>query len=429
MNETITVKKQLERSLPIAFESLINILMTLVDTLVVSKLGTTALGALGAMTVILNIMQMSIQTINVSNSTLVAKAIGEKNHEKLKLITGNSMLMTFVISIMTILIVYIIQPIFPTLFEVDKICLSYLSVRLIGFVQNSIVTVLSGHQRTIGNQKSILNLRILAVILNLILDFIAIQLNYGVQGVAWVTVGIDTALALYLLIKSRNSVKYKFVKKYFDEIGMLFKWNFVERIASRVDNFIFNLIVARMGNLEYAVHVILIQIANIYEAFIQGFGDGITISVGIATGQSEKKSMEDVKKVARKLIQICSVIFPVIIFVIALIIMQISLKERALRVIFFQVLPLLLLGTYVTMSATYYFSILRGVRDFEFLAKRNMISSVIKIVIASILGYTSLGIVGVWVAYFVYGVVQKYLSKKRYEELKIDMHIFEKMST
>lgn len=418
MRETITIKKQLKISLPIAFESLINIFMTLIDTLVVSELGPTILSALGAMTVIINIMQMSIQTINVSNTTLVAKAIGEKDYEKLKLITGNSMLITFVISITTIIITYSIQPVFPNLFEVDEICNIYLSIRLLGFIQNSIVTVLSGQQRTIGNQKIILNLRILAVILNLMLDFLAIKLNYGVEGVAWVTVGIDTILAIYLLIKSKSTVKYKFVKTHFNEICILFKWNFVERIASKIDNFIFNLIVARMGNLEYAVHVILIQIANIYESFIQGFGDGITISVGIATGNIEE-SLNQVKKVARKLIQICSIIFPIMVFIIALIVMKIALKEQNLQIIFLQVLPLLLLGTYVTMSATYYFSILRGIRDFEFLAKRNIISSVIKIIVAIILGYTPLGIIGVWIAYFIYGIIQKYLSKKRYEELKI----------
>ena len=413
------MKQQLKISLPIAFESLINIFMTLVDTLVVSQLGTTVLNALGAMTVILNIMQMSIQTINVSNSTLVARTIGEKNNEKLKLITGNSILITLAISIITIIVIYFIQPIFPNLFKVDKICNTYLKIRLIGFIQSSIVTVLSGHQRTIGNQENILNLRIFAVILNLALDFMAVKLNYGVQGVAWVTVGIDTILAVYLLIKSRSTVEYKFVKDYFNEIRILFKWNFVERIASRIDNFIFNLIVARMGSLEYAVHVILIQIANIYEAFIQGFGDGITISVGIATGNEETESINEVKKVAKKLVNICSIIFPIIVFVIAMIIMKISLKEKNLQLIFFKVLPLLLLGTYVTMSATYYFSILRGMRDFKFLAKRNIISSVIKIIVAIILGYTSLGIVGVWIAYFVYGIVQKFLSKRRYEMLKI----------
>ena len=369
------------------------------------------------MSVIINIMQMSIQTINVSNITLVANAIGEKNNDKVKLITGNSIIMTLFISIITILIIYIIQPTFPGLFKVDKICITYLTIRLIGFVQSSIVTVLSGHQRTIGNQGNILNLRIFAVILNLILDLVAVKLNYGITGVAWFTVFIDTILAFYLLFKSKNTVKYKFIKEYFIEIFKLFKWNFVERIATRIDNFIFNLIVARMGNLEYAVHVILIQIANIYGAFIQGFGDGITISVGIASGDKKKDSMNKVKDVAKKLINICSIIFPIIVFIIAIVIMNISLKEKELQNIFFRVLPLLIIGTYVTMSATYYFSILRGIKDFKFLAKRNIISSIIKIVIATILAYTPLGIIGVWIAYLIYEIIQKYMYKNRYYEV------------
>lgn len=333
-NEVINVKKQLKVSLPIAFESLINILMTLVDTLVISVLGTSELAALGAMSVIINIMQMSIQTINVSNNTLVAKAIGEKNNNKVKLTTGNSVFMTILISIITIIIIYAIQPMFPKLFEVDKICITYLTIRLIGFIQSSIVTILSGHQRTIGNQGNILGLRIFAVILNLILDLIAVKQGYGIKGVAWATVFIDTILAIYLLVKSKKTVKYKFEKIYFIEIFKLFKWNFLERIASKVDNFIFNLIVAKMGNLEYAVHVILIQIANIYEAFIQGFGDGITITVGIASGDNTEKSMNKIKEIARKLINVCSFIFPIVILAISIVVMKISLPEKELQNIF-----------------------------------------------------------------------------------------------
>ena len=418
MNEEINVKKQLKISIPIAFENLINILMTLVDTLVISLVGTKELAALGAMAVILNIMQMGIQTINVSNNTLVAKALGEKNNEKLKLFTGNSIILTFLLSLLIILLILAIHPIFPILFKVDKIANTYLIIRLLGFIQSNLVTVLSGHQRTIGNQKSILKLRIFAVILNLILDIIVVKLGYGIVGVAFVTVFIDTILAIYLCIFSKRNVKIKFVKSYFKEILHLFKWNFVERIASRVDNFIFNLIVARMGNLEYSVHVILIQIADIYESFIQGFGDGITISVGIASGKQDSKYISNVKIVAKKIVNYASIILPFIILIISLVIMNISLRELELQYIFFRVIPLFLLGTYITMSATYYFAILRGNRDFKFLAKRNIISSIIKILVATILSYTSLDIVGVWIGYLIYGIVQKYLSKKRYQDLK-----------
>lgn len=58
-------------------------------------------------------------------------------------------------------------------------------------------------------------------------------------------------------------------------------------------------------------------------------------------------------------------------------------------------LGLFIVGTYITMSATYYFSILRGIRNFGFLAQRNIISSIIKILVATILSFIPLGIIGV----------------------------------
>lgn len=44
MEETINTKKQLKISLPIAFENLINVLMTLVDTIVISTIRHKRIG-------------------------------------------------------------------------------------------------------------------------------------------------------------------------------------------------------------------------------------------------------------------------------------------------------------------------------------------------------------------------------------------------
>lgn len=376
--------------------------------------GTKELGAIGAMAVVINIMQMSIQTINVTNSSLIAKAIGEKDENKIKLISGNSIMLTMIISIITILIVLLIKPILPTLFNVDKICNTYLIIRLVGFFQSSIVTVLSGQQRTLGKQGNILKLRIIAVIINLILDIVVVNYGYGIKGVAWVTVLLDTLMAIYLFIKSKKSVIYKFNKNIMRKIFELFKWNFVERI----DNFIFNILVSRMGENEYAVHVILIQIRDIVESFIQGFGDGITISVGIASGKNDENYMIKVRTVAKTIINISSIIVPIITCIIAFIIMKISLNEVNLQIIFYQILPILLLGIYIVMSATYYYAIIRGVRDFKFLAKRNFVSSLIKIIVATILAYSPLGIIGVWISYLIYCILQKYMSKNRVEQMQ-----------
>ena len=304
MNEELTAKKQLKISLPIAFENFVNLLMTLIDTLVVTILGTSAVGAIGAMGVIIDIMQMSIQSLNTANIALLSKTIGEKNDEQSKIITGNSIIITIVISILTILLVYLIRPIFPGLFNVDKICITYITIRLIGFMQSSIVMILTGHQRTIGKQGMIMILRIIAVIFNLIFDLVVVKLDYGVAGVAWVTISIDTALCIFLILKSKSNVKYKFDKGISKQIFDFFKWNCIERIVSKVDKFVFNILVSRIGEMEYAVHVIVIQIRDVSQAFIQGFSDGITISIGIESGNNNKERMKNAKNVIRKLINI-----------------------------------------------------------------------------------------------------------------------------
>lgn len=59
------------------------------------------------------------------------------------------------------------------------------------------------------------------------------------------------------------------------------------------------------------------QFANIYEAFIQGFGDGITISVGIASGKQDNKYINNVKTVSKKIVNYASVILPFIILIIS----------------------------------------------------------------------------------------------------------------
>lgn len=418
MNEEINVKKQLKVSLPIAFENFINMLMTLIDTLVIATLGTSELGAIGAMGVVLNIMNMTIQSMNISNIALLSKAKGENNSKRIHLQTGNSIILSTIISIITILIITLIKPIFPQLFNVDKICITYISIRLIGFIQSSIVTILTGHERTMGKQGNIMILRILAAIANLILDLLAVKLGYGIAGVAWVTVVIDTALFIYLVLKTIKEIKYKITKEISIQTLNLFKWNCMERIVSRIDTFIFNILVSRIGPLEYAVHVIVIQIRDVSQAFIQGFSDGISITVGIESSSKIKKRIQSAKAAIRKAINILSVIVPILTFVIAIIIAHISLKENNLMKIFYSVLPLLLIGQYLEISGTYYYGILRGLRDFKFLAKRNSITSVIKIIVATILSYTVLGIIGVWIAYTTYCLVQKQLSKHRYKKIE-----------
>lgn len=80
-------------------------------------------------------------------------------------------------------------------------------------------------------------------------------------------------------------------------------------------------------------------------------------------------------------------------------------------------MSLLIIGQYEEISGMFYCAILRGTRKFKFLAQRNFIKSLIKIVVVTVLSYTVLGIKDVWAAYAIYCIVQKQLSKCRYKNI------------
>lgn len=76
--ENTLVKKQLKLSLPMAFENFITTLMSLIDTVVVANLGVQYLTAIGAISVVINILQIIPQSFSISNVALITKTEDDK---------------------------------------------------------------------------------------------------------------------------------------------------------------------------------------------------------------------------------------------------------------------------------------------------------------------------------------------------------------
>lgn len=418
--ENITVKKQLRLSLPMAFVGLINVLMTLIDLIVVSRIGINEIGAIGAMTVVIDLLVLPIDTINISNIILISRNINEK--EKFKLFTGNSIILSTIMSCVLIIMTIGISPIFPSIFNVSDICNNYLSVRLIGFMSVIISTILSSHQIVLENQHRILLLRVMSLICNLIFNIIAVFLGYGLVGIAWVTVLIDTICSIYLIYISRNTISLKINRDYISEILTLFKWNIVERLGTRIDKLLFNIIVSRMGNVLYSIHIIVIEVYKVYEKFIQEYINGITISFSKIVKENNKERLEKFKKVSKILTKECNYMIAVVFSIILVIVINIVFADKNLINIAYSLLPFFVISGIIASSGGYYFSILRGMKEFKFFAIRNTISSVIKITIAFILSYTFLEIYGIWFSLIIYQVLQYILSKKHYNKLLTQSH-------
>lgn len=420
MKQEITVKNQLKLSLPMAFEQLVNVLMTTIDTLVVGLLGVDAIASVGAMGTILNLLFIMPNTITVSNNAIIANLIGERKNKEIQYTLGNSILLGVVFAVVLSIIILSISPILPAIFNVEKTCLGYLYIRLLGFIPLTITNILSGFERTNGNPNLILNIKIISLIINLVLDILVVHLGYGIIGVAFVTILIDFVTMIYLLIRNYQKAIFKIKKKIIKNICYYVKWNTVERVISKIDILIMNIIVSNIGTVQYSVHVLLSQLIDMYRDFLSGIQNGITINVGILYGAKKKELFSNLKNVVFKIQKFLSLLAPLLIFMISFVISKIYFKESLQIKTFYEILPIILINSFINVISIYYYAYLRGVKDFKFLANRNIISSIIKIVVAFILSYY-FGVIGVWLSYFVYSLTQFTMSKRRYNNIKDDI--------
>lgn len=248
-------KKYLDLALPSGFECIVGVLITMTDTFMISQFGSEIIASVGAMGTVIDFMYLVLQSINVSNNVIVARLLGKNDKEQAKITVGTALIIAIICSLICIILTLSISKFIPRMFLVNNIGLVYLYIRLIGVIPNTILTILSGYQRTLGNSKRMLNIRILCFFINAVLDFTFIKLGFGITGVALSTILVEIINMIVLVYYSKKLVKIKFVKSIAKEEFSLIRYNVYERIFKRGSNFILNIIMSRIGALQYAAHI------------------------------------------------------------------------------------------------------------------------------------------------------------------------------
>ena len=146
-------KEYLNLALPSGFECIVGVLITMTDTFMISRFGSKIISTVGAMGTVIDFMYLILQSINVSNNVIVARLLGKDEKNKMKNATGTALLIAIFSSIFCILVILCTSSFIPSIFAVEKIGLIYLYIRLIGVIPNTILTILSGYQRTLGNSR------------------------------------------------------------------------------------------------------------------------------------------------------------------------------------------------------------------------------------------------------------------------------------
>jgi putative MATE family efflux protein len=410
-------KKYLNLALPSGFECIVGVLITMTDTFMISQFGSEIIASVGAMGTVIDFMYLVLQSINVSNNVIVARLLGKNDKEQAKITVGTALLIAIICSFICIILTMSISKFIPKMFLVNQIGLIYLYIRLIGVIPNTILTILGGYQRTLGNSRRMLDIRILCFFVNAILDFIFITLGFGITGVAVSTVLVEIINMLILIYYSKKLIKIKFVKSIVKEEFELIRYNIYERIFKRGSNFILNIIMSRIGAFQYAAHLIVMQFLDLINNFLHGIGIGTQTMIATAIGSDNNKKINETTKIVNKMNKKIVYTTTVIIGIAMIISLPYFLIEKESLVIGYKLLIFVLLDCILSGSYHYYSSILRAMKEFKYISKLSLfISGFLRLILAFVLSKIY-GIYGVWICFIISDFIMNTLLNKRINKI------------
>lgn len=411
-------KKYLDLALPSGFECIVGVLITMTDTFMISRFGSEIIASVGAMGTVIDFMYLVLQSINVSNNVIVARLLGRNNKAQAKITVGTALIIAIICSLICIILTLSISKFIPRMFLVNDIGLVYLYIRLIGVIPNTILTILSGYQRTLGKSKRMLNIRMLCFFLNAVLDFTFIKLGFGITGVALSTILVEIINMVVLVYYSKKLVKIKFVKSIAKEEFSLIQYNIYERIFKRGSNFLLNIIMSRIGALQYAAHIIVMQFLDLINNFLHGTGIGTQTMIATAIGSNNNEKINNTTKIINSLNKKIVYITTAIIGIAMLISLPYFLVEKESLIIGYKLLLFVILDCILSGFYHYYSSILRAMKEFKYISKLSLcISGGLRLILAYLLSKIC-GIYGVWICFIISDLIMNILLNKKITQIR-----------
>lgn len=208
-------------TIPMLFGIMGMVVLNLVDTIYVSRLGTAELAALSFTFPVVMVVTSIGLGIGVGASSLISFAIGEGNHSKVQRITSDSLVLSLLLVAIFISVGYFtIDPLFTALGATPEILIlihQYMEIWYLGVPFVIVPMVGNNALRAKGDMKTPATIMLIIVVVNIILDPLLIFglgpfPELGLKGAAIATVfarAISLFIGLYVLHYRDNMLTFK----------------------------------------------------------------------------------------------------------------------------------------------------------------------------------------------------------------------------
>jgi len=407
-------------SWPAAIESLFVGLVDVVDTAMVSSLGTAAVAAVGLTSQPKRILLCFILAINVGATAIVSRRMGEKNEEA----ANRSMRMFLIISALFSLVLYTLGFVFAEPFmafsgaKPDTIgpATDYFRYLVIGQFFQAISLTISACQRGAGNTKLAMRINVMANVVNVIFNYLLIYGKFGfpalgVRGAA-IAASLGSVVAFGMAVFSITGNKKSVLKLrrgqglWWDKTLLPSFWTvsssaFLEQFCMRLGIFIYTLLIANLGTDLFATHQVCMNITNLFAYTYDGFAIGATTLVGQCMGADQPSFAERYAAICSKLSYLSATVIAAVLIIFRHPIIAAFSDKEVVIASGGALLIIIGLFSHACAGSVVYAGALRGAGDTKAVAMVTFYgTTILRPLLGWLLCYpVGLGLVGAWIGF------------------------------
>lgn len=303
--ERITTKQAycdiLRLFLPCLVELFLGQLVTMVDTIMVSGLGTKALNAVGICGSPTALLTLIFAALNVGTTATISRAKGEENPHKINQIALHAIAVNFIAGLMMAALGWVLADSMIAMMgspdpETAVLAGDYLRYRIVAMPFIAVSTANTAILRGIGNAHTPMVYNLLANGINVLFNWLLIHgiwifPEMGVTGAALATTISNLSAMLiscFVLLLGHNGVQLDLKGKISFDGSIL--WNIskigaptmAEQIVFRIGDILFARLTISLGGTDYAAHQLCWNILNL----IMLLGSAMQMTAAPLTGQS-----------------------------------------------------------------------------------------------------------------------------------------------
>lgn len=441
------IKKTLDMAWPAILESFFTAFAGLVDSLMVSSLGSHAVAAVGLTTQPKFLGLSLFIASNVAISALVARRKGQGKKEE-----ANRIFATFLVFIvlaailLSILLVAFADPIIRLCGSEELThdsAVIYFRIIMGGMIFNVIQMGINSAQRGAGNTRITMRTNLVSNTVNIIFNYLLIQGHFGfpalgIRGAALATVlgtVVASIMSVLSVCKKENFVSVPLIlsqkiKPSMEALVNIVKVGysvFAEQVLMRAGFMLTAIMAAKQGTDAMAAHQVGMNIMGLSFSFGDGLQATAVALIGYSLGAKQPEKAKEYGRTCRMIGGVIAVALAIVYFSGARFLMTLFFEgEEEIISIGVSIMHVIIFVVILQIAQVIYMGCLRGAGDTLYTAVASTVSvTLVRTAGSYFFGYVlGMGITGIWfgvladqVSRFLFGSIR--FRQGKWTEIKI----------